>query len=219
MKLWGSHLSPFLMRALFCARIKGIEIAVEVPPFDTHSIEFRKLCPLGKIPVLVTENFILPESVAICEYIEESMPGQSIWPDDLATRSRARVLCQIIDLYLFPDMCNTFLPNIAPGPIEGAEARLLSSMDAFEHYLTPDNEWLVCDRPTIADAFMIPTLLFFDTIGVRLGALDWLAQRPLLAAWWTRAKRAPFARRGYEEQLAALEGAMSALAANVIPSL
>ncbi len=219
MKLWGSHLSPFLMRALFCARIKGIEIAVEAPPFDPHSSEFRSICPLGKVPVLVSGNLNLPESSAICEYIEESVPGQSIWPDGLVTRSRARVLCQIIDLYMFPEMCNTFLPDIAPGPIEGAKARLLHSMDAFEYYLEPNTEWLVCDRPTIADAFTIPTLLFFDTIGASLGALDWLAERPLLAAWWERTKLAPFARRGYDEQRAALEKAMSALAANVVPSL
>lgn len=203
MKLWGTRLSPYLMRALFCAKIKGVEIAVEDPPYDTHSAEFKRLCPLGKVPVLIDADLVLPESMAICCYINDRITGASIWPDCIEMRARAQLLCQIVDLYLFPEMANVFFPDLAPGPFLGAQERLLASLTAFEFYLRPGERWLAGDRPTVADASMMTTLFYFDYFGESHDTRAWVSNCPLLEAWWNRAKTDPFSRPIYDQQMTA----------------
>ena len=209
MKLIGTHLSPFLLRTLFCARLKGVEIPTEPPTSDTHSPEFRKVNPLGKVPVLIDGDFVLPESAAICEYLEDKLPGRSIWPLDLQARARARMLCEIIDLYLFMDMCNCFFPDMAPGPFKGAPERVATWLDAIEFYLRPDSRWLAGEQPSMADVCMATTLFYFDAVGGPYGGPAWLALRPRLASWWARAKADPALARIYDEQRIAFEAQMA----------
>jgi glutathione S-transferase len=49
--------------------------------------EFRSLNPAGKLPVLVDDDFVLTESVAIVVYLAEKYPRPRLLPDDARERA------------------------------------------------------------------------------------------------------------------------------------
>lgn len=46
--------------------------------------------PTGKVPVLVDGDLVIPETIAIIEYLADLYPGKAIWPADLRQRAIAR---------------------------------------------------------------------------------------------------------------------------------
>lgn len=46
--------------------------------------------PTGKVPVLIDGDLVVPETIAIIEYLADSFPDKAIWPADRADRARAR---------------------------------------------------------------------------------------------------------------------------------
>jgi len=91
-----SHpLCPFVQRAAIVLLEKGV-------PFQRVNIDlsvkpdwFLALSPTGKVPVLKVrqagaEDAVLFESVVICEYLNETQGGASMYPDDALARARHR---------------------------------------------------------------------------------------------------------------------------------
>ena len=50
----------------------------------------RKKSPSGKVPVLVDGDLVLPESLAIIEYLNDKYPAKGIWPSNRVERALAR---------------------------------------------------------------------------------------------------------------------------------
>ena len=50
----------------------------------------RAKSPSGRVPVLVDGDLVLPETLAIIEYLAESFPDKAIWPRDRTDRALAR---------------------------------------------------------------------------------------------------------------------------------
>lgn len=46
--------------------------------------------PTGKVPVLVDGDLVIPETIAIIEYLADLYPDKAIWPADLRQRAIAR---------------------------------------------------------------------------------------------------------------------------------
>lgn len=46
--------------------------------------------PTGKVPVLIDGDLVVPETIAIVEYLADSFPDKAIWPKDRAQRALAR---------------------------------------------------------------------------------------------------------------------------------
>lgn len=46
--------------------------------------------PTGKVPVLIDGDLVVPETIAIIEYLADSFPDKAIWPQDRADRVLAR---------------------------------------------------------------------------------------------------------------------------------
>ncbi|WP_417798161.1 glutathione S-transferase family protein [Terasakiella pusilla] len=46
--------------------------------------------PAGKVPVLKVDDFCIWDSLAICEYLNDSNPGAGLWPVDVQERALAR---------------------------------------------------------------------------------------------------------------------------------
>src|SRR5712691_3684113 len=85
-------------RCPYCARVritlaeKGIEYEkVEIDLSDRPAWIYEKN-PLGKVPVLEEDAFVLPESAVINEFLEERYPQPPLWPTDPGERALARLL-------------------------------------------------------------------------------------------------------------------------------
>jgi glutathione S-transferase len=74
--------------------LKHFEIPFEEELLPFHELGYKDVfavkSPTGKVPVLVDGELVVPETVAIIEYIAELFPEKPIWPLDRALRARAR---------------------------------------------------------------------------------------------------------------------------------
>ncbi|WDR05692.1 glutathione S-transferase family protein [Devosia rhodophyticola] len=50
----------------------------------------RERSPTGKVPVLIDGDLVLPETIAIIEYLADRFPSKQIWPEDVSQRALAR---------------------------------------------------------------------------------------------------------------------------------
>jgi glutathione S-transferase len=64
--------------------------------------EFLALNPKAVVPVLVHDDFVIPESTVICEYIEETFPRHPIYPSTPRERARVRFWTKAVDEELHP---------------------------------------------------------------------------------------------------------------------
>ncbi|MFG6416493.1 glutathione S-transferase family protein [Roseateles sp. DC23W] len=91
-----SHpLCPFVQRAAIVLLEKQV-------PFERIDVDlshkpdwFLAMSPTGKVPLLQVDaghgaQDVLFESMAICEYLQETLPGASHYPDDPLARARQR---------------------------------------------------------------------------------------------------------------------------------
>ncbi len=92
-------------RCPFCARVrivlaeKGVPYeAVEIDLSDRPAWLYEKN-PLGKVPVLEEDGWLLPESAVIDEFLNERYPEPPLWPADPGERAAARLLVLRFDAF------------------------------------------------------------------------------------------------------------------------
>ena len=91
MKLYGFPPTR-IIRALWILRELEVDfeyVQVDLTKGEHRRPEFLALNPAGKVPVLVDDDFVLNESVAIVLYLAEKYPEKGFLPKDL--RARAQV--------------------------------------------------------------------------------------------------------------------------------
>ena len=121
-------------RCPYCARVR-IVLAEKDVPHETVTIDLadrpawlvERNPPQGRVPVLEEDGWVLPESVAIDEYLEERYPEPALLPADPGERAAVRVLVERFD-----DLGKPYYA-LRRGE-EGAEARVsdaLAGLDAF----------------------------------------------------------------------------------------
>jgi glutathione S-transferase len=52
--------------------------------------KIRAVSPSGRVPVLIDGDLVVPETLAIIEYVAERFPDKAIWPRDRRDRALAR---------------------------------------------------------------------------------------------------------------------------------
>jgi glutathione S-transferase len=156
----GSPVSPFVRKVLVCAVEKGIEHEVNpVSPFPSPESHL-KISPLGKIPALTDGDVAIPDSAAICGYLEKKFPNHPMYP--LGTGDYGRALWYQIwaDTELPKATAALFFMRVAVKMMgrEPDEAAIQNVIDkvqpAIFDYLEGeigDNTYLVGDRFSIAD--------------------------------------------------------------------
>ena len=95
----NKNYSSWSMRPWVVLRQCGIafeEVMVRFDSFDADS-QFSKtmsgITPVGKVPVLVDDGFVVWDTLAIAEYLAEKYPAKNLWPPDSKARARARSIC------------------------------------------------------------------------------------------------------------------------------
>lgn len=94
MKLLYQTHSPYARKVLVAAHEIGLQDSLEVIHHETspmrHNHEVFALNPLGKVPVLITdEGFALFDSDVICEYLDGLLDAPMLVPAKPAARYRA----------------------------------------------------------------------------------------------------------------------------------
>jgi glutathione S-transferase len=214
--LISHHLCPYVQRAAIALAEKGV-------PFERVTIDladkpdwFRKISPLGKVPLLKVAHqdgseTVIFESAVILEYLEETLPNP-LHPAGPLERARHRgwieygsaILNRIARFYS------------APGPTALAnEARELAAMFARVEAELGDGPWFAGARFSLVDAVYGPILRYFDVID-EFGDFGILSGKPKIAAWRKALAQRPSVRDAvmpdYPERLLAFfRGKRSAL--------
>ncbi|MEQ8860819.1 MAG: glutathione S-transferase family protein [Pseudomonadales bacterium] len=89
LKLISHYLCPYVQRARIVLAEKSIPHDLEFIDLADKPAWFGRISPLGKVPVLITDERPLFESAVITEYLDEMTPG-SLHPGDPYDRARNR---------------------------------------------------------------------------------------------------------------------------------
>lgn len=180
--LYDADRCPYCARTRITLAEKGIEYeTVEVDLDDRPSWIYEKN-PLGRVPVLEEDAFVLPESAVIGEYLEERYPDPPLWPADAAERAFGRLLVFRFDQLSKPYYAVRREEDGARERLDAELAKLNAVLDA-QPYLSGREFGL-------ADIAYVPWLLRArDRMDVQLGHFgalgDWLArlsERPAIVA-------------------------------------
>jgi glutathione S-transferase len=140
LRLYTLSGSPFgwkVQLALEHKRIPYVVTWVSADRGDLDAEWYRALNPHGKAPVLVDGDFVLSESDAIVEYLEEAFPtrGSSLWPRDARRRALARRIALETSAYLYPPIralvTNWSSPEAARGVVDEAKTKIEASVARF----------------------------------------------------------------------------------------
>jgi glutathione S-transferase len=89
-KLYDAPACPYCARVRLVLAEKGCEVERIEVNLRARPDWLYGLNPAGRVPVL-DAGFVLPESLAIIEYLEEAYPEPALLPADLAERALARL--------------------------------------------------------------------------------------------------------------------------------
>jgi glutathione S-transferase len=169
-------------RCPYCARVrivlaeKSIEYETVEIDLDDRPAWIYEKNPLGKVPVLEEDAFILPESAVINEYLEERYPEPALWPADPGERALGRMV-----VFRFDELSKSYYAlrrgeEAARERIDLALARLDAVLEA-QAFLTGRDYGL-------ADIAYVPWILRArDRMGIELEPF------PALAEWLDRLAR------------------------------
>lgn len=148
--------------------------------------EYKKVNPLGKVPLLRVDGVSLSENAAIITYIATLRPDAGIFPRDPSPRQRAEVIgaMSFCGGTVHPSVRGMLNPQrVTSGETEGVKAKSRELLEKAYHYAEDRmaaNGWWLGDDVSIADVYLDWTISAARIAGFDFGdypALDGLADR------------------------------------------
>ncbi len=187
-RIHGYLISTWTRTACMTCLEKGEEY--ELVPVVYGGAEHLAKHPFGRMPVLETDGLLIPEGLAVMGYLDETLPGPALQPDDAAARARMRTWMSICGDYVFCDVVRRIPRDRTPTAEELTTARtVLQRVDA----MVGDSRFLVGDTLTLADLYLAPQIS-----NCREKAPQLLQRLTALGAWFAGIEaRASFQRTTY----------------------
>jgi glutathione S-transferase len=167
--LYDADRCPYCARVRIALAEKGVEYGTVVIDLDDRPSWIYEKNPLGRVPVLEEDAFVLPESAVINEYLDERFPQPPLWSADAAERALGRLLVFRFDQLSKPYYAVRRDEDGAHERLDAELAKLNAILDA-QSYLTGREFGL-------ADIAYVPWILRArDRMGVELGGFGALAE-------------------------------------------
>lgn len=191
MKLFYSPASPFVRKVRLAASLRGISDRIELVATDTLASPPDLLAanPLSKIPALVRDDgATLIDSPVICEYLDTIGEAAPLFPASGEARWTALRLQALADGLIDAAVVAVYegrrpTEEARSANIARQKAAIARGLDVLEAEIeTLEGPW------TIGSVTAICALGYLD---FRLGADNWRAARPRLAAWYERVSADP----------------------------
>ncbi len=194
--------SPWAWRAQLALEHKALPYERKVLSFsagDTLKPEFVALNPRHRVPVLVDGDFVLYESNAIVEYLDEAYPGRGapLFPGDARTRAHVRRLIDEVDNYfdkaVDPVIEQAFYTKSEERDakkLEAARDGVIAEYAMFTKAMRGD---YLAGPLSAADNAFYPLVAFMrrcETKMPELGSDNWLT--PELRLWKKRIEALPY---------------------------
>ncbi|MEP7121051.1 MAG: maleylacetoacetate isomerase [Byssovorax sp.] len=164
---WRSSAS---WRVRWALAIKGVDhqaIGVDLVAGEQSTPEHQARNPIGRVPALVlADGRSLGESVAILEWLDETIPAPALYPEDPWQRARTRQLVEIINAAVQPLQNISVLRRLSPeGPAQREWAAHFNALGlgAYEALLGKiaaegggNGPFSIGGALTAADIFLVP---------------------------------------------------------------
>ena len=200
MILYSQDSSPYSAAVRIAVYAKDLQIEIVEPPNGLRSTHFHSINPLGTIPCLVHGSLVLPESVAILEYIEEMFPKPALLPSDPASRATVRVVQRIAELGILTPSVELAKVTAENEPAEGSAklTRLLRGLASADTYIS-EGPFAIGDQLTLADCQLSVALSLVRGLVSEGRIPDLLATRPRLQRYLAEVEREPHVGRVFAE--------------------
>jgi glutathione S-transferase len=199
--------SPFAWRVQLALEHKALPYERKVLSFaagDTRKPEFVALNPRHRVPVIVDGDFVLYESNAIVEYLEDAYPssGSPLFPGDARTRALARRLIMEVDNYfdeaIDPLTTEAFGKKPEERDASAIAASRAATMDELKYFTTQMRGDFLAGPLSAADFAFYPYISYLPRCQLKLPDLDADGMlTPELRAWKGRVERLPFFDKTY----------------------
>jgi maleylpyruvate isomerase len=177
-KLHGFFRSSASWRVRIALALKGIEYtqqSYKLKAGEQRGEEFLRLNPQGLVPALEIDGLVLTQSLAICEYLDETMPQPSLLGNTPASRARIRAFALAVACEIHP-LQNLKILNrieqITGSAQQSADWALQVNRDGLATCaaLLPQDSGAFCfgDQPTLADICLIPQMANARRFGVEI---------------------------------------------------
>ncbi len=174
MILYCTKLSSYSIKVRLAASWKGIALELCDPPGGSYrSAAYAAIVKMRTVPALVDGDFVLSESDAILEYLEDRFPEPPLRPADLQRRAWMRFLGRFHDLHLEPPVRALF-SELPPSTrnrdaVQARAAQIADKLVQVEEFLDPHGPFAVGARPSLADCAYPATLAIVERIAPALG--------------------------------------------------
>ena len=205
MILYSGDLSPYSAKVRMQIYAMGVsdDFSFELPVVQFFSGKLKEVSPIGRIPILKTDEGLIPESEVIAEYIDELYPQQSLVGNTPMERANIRVLSRIADTYLMDNIFLALGQMRVPEPnqaiIDLLTAQVVRGVTALEEYLTADGYAAGGTELTRADCSLVPALYMCDRTLPRLGIGNPVLGLVKTEAYWGRIQQNEHAARVIDE--------------------
>jgi maleylacetoacetate isomerase len=168
-----------------------------------NQAEYRRINPMGHVPALDHDGFLVAESVAIIQYLDDQFPAPPrLFPQDARARARVLQICEILNSGIQPlqnlkvtralenefslskDDCDRWVKKWISAGFASLESVLGSSAGAYCHG----------DEVSAADCFLVPQCFSARRFGVRV------EDYPTIAAVEASAQKLEAVRKAHPER-------------------
>ncbi|WP_426415976.1 glutathione S-transferase family protein [Aestuariirhabdus sp. LZHN29] len=181
LKLYGFTVSNYYNMVKLALLEKGVAFE-EVKVYPNQEEQYLELSPMGKVPCLLTEQGPLTETSVILDYIEESQPGEPLYPQQAFTRARVRELIHELELYieLPARRCygEVFFGGTTSDEVRTEVAASLSKGVAALRRRCTFSPYLVGDKLTYGDIFFLYSFDLAQQVASRLFQRDLFSELP-----------------------------------------
>lgn len=132
---------------------------------EQHKPEYREKNPQGLVPLLDDNGQLITQSLAICEYLDETHDGPKLLPDEPFLKAQVRSVCQAIACDIHP-LNNLRILKYLKGSLSASDE---ATSDWYHHWIhqgfaaletqlleyQEQGPFAFGEEVTLADAFII----------------------------------------------------------------
>ena len=200
-------LRPWLALKLF--KLPFEETVIPLDRTDTGE-KILKFSPAGKVPILLTENGRIWESLAICETLNDLHPEKKMWPSNLADRALARSISNEMHagFQTLRELCPMKVKERFEGfDYSGAQKDIDRIQQIWTDCLSKNSHRgpFLFGEPSIADCMFAPVVFRFKTYCVKMTDVcqkyvDHMFGIPSMKEWRAGAESETFSMARYEKK-------------------
>ena len=160
---WRSSASWRVRIALAYKNVAYEYVAVNLMEKANRGDAYTAMNPIAQVPTLVLDDGRrLSQSMAILEYLEETVPRPSLLPADPFLRAKARQLAELVNSGIQPFQNLPLIARYNENKLDGkafVAGDIKRGLDALQASAEPvAGQFLVGDAPSFADVCLVPQL-------------------------------------------------------------